>query len=353
MKNKSRHIDSREFFTSLTRNAIDFLEKSIAELDQSPKYSVIHFCAAVELFLKARLLVEHWSLIVSKSDQANLTKFKAGDFHSVTMQEAISRLKNISLEKIGDKAESTFEVIRQHRNKLVHFFHKKYLTKPDSTTLEEVVPEQYSAWFHLHYLISKKWKSIFGKYQKNIEKLDHLMHRHREYLSAKFDVLKDEIEKVKRDGAKFNLCFFCGFISARVDDSAEPLLSNNCFVCKRQYNFLIVSCPECDSNILIEDMGVGKCDKCGYKDDLDFLISELGPYEDPKEERVRAYCANCEYTAERTVIPFNGNYLCLYCLETFGATEPCEWCNELIAGMDMEGSYFTGCVLCDGRGDRD
>lgn len=92
-------INSKNLFDSLTRNAIDFLKKSVIELEDSPKYSVIHFCSAIELFLKARLLVEHWSLIITKPENANLSKFKSGDFHSVSMQEAINRLKNISGEK--------------------------------------------------------------------------------------------------------------------------------------------------------------------------------------------------------------------------------------------------------------
>jgi hypothetical protein len=227
------------------------------------------------------------------------------------------------------------------------------LTKPDSKTLEEVVPEQYLAWFHLHYLIGQKWKSSFGKHQKTIERLDRLMHGHKKYLSAKFDALKDGIEKEKRDGAKFTKCFFCDFPAAKVDDRAEPLVSHNCLVCRMNYNYLVVSCPSCGSDIQVKDMGIGECEECGYKTDLEFLIAELGPYEDPKEDPIRAYCAICEYTSERTVIPFDGDYLCLNCLEILDAPENCDWCNELVAGMNMENSYFKGCVLCDGCGDRD
>jgi len=79
----------QDIFDSLTRNAFDFLERGISEFDKSPKYSVIHFCAAVEMLLKARLMKEHWSLIVSKPDQANLARFMAGDFISVTRNEIL------------------------------------------------------------------------------------------------------------------------------------------------------------------------------------------------------------------------------------------------------------------------
>ncbi|HIP71183.1 MAG TPA: hypothetical protein EYH05_07285, partial [Anaerolineae bacterium] len=56
----------KDLLERLVENAMDFLSQSIEEFDGSPKYSVIHFHAAVELFLKARLMAEHWSLVVSK-----------------------------------------------------------------------------------------------------------------------------------------------------------------------------------------------------------------------------------------------------------------------------------------------
>jgi len=346
-------INPQDFFDSLTRNAIDFLNKSVGELDNSPKYSVIHFCSAIELFLKARLLVEHWSLIITKPENANLSKFKAGDFHSVSMQEAINRLKNISGEKIGNKAETKFEIVRNHRNKLIHFFHEEYIVKPDDTTLEEVVPEQYSAWFYLYSLLTFKWKSVFKDYLKEIEALDHLMHRHRDYLYAKYEELKPEIEKEKCNGIQYESCYFCRFDAAKVDDSDDPLFSCTCRVCNTHSSFLVVACPDCSTDIQVKDLGQGECEKCGFVSDLDFLIDKLGPYENPKEEPVRAYCGYCEYTATPTVIPFNSEYLCLNCLELHEEPENCEWCNELVAGMDMDGSYLSGCVLCDGHGDWD
>jgi hypothetical protein len=52
-----------DFFDSVVDNAIDFLRQALDELETKPKYSVIHFCASIELFLKARLMLEHWSLI--------------------------------------------------------------------------------------------------------------------------------------------------------------------------------------------------------------------------------------------------------------------------------------------------
>lgn len=350
---KHKTIDQDDFFGSVTRNAIDFLKKSVSELDQAPKYSVINFCAALELFLKCRLLAEHWSLIVTNQDKSSISKFKSGDFHSVGMQEAIRRIENICGEKISDKAVDKFENIRNHRNKLIHFFHEKYLTKPDTTTLDEVIPEQYSAWYYLHQLISKDWGKFFSEYNDDISELERLMHRHKEFLKAKYDAIKEEIEKEKQNGIKFTTCFYCKFPTSRVDISLDPLFICDCLVCQMYHNFLVVSCPDCKSNIQVIDSGVGVCEKCGFETDIDFILSVFGPKEDPKEESEYATCGICEFIGGQTVIPFQDEHLCLYCLELTGSPTYCDWCNELVAGRDMDGSYYGGCVMCEGKSGED
>jgi len=59
MDQDKKRTDSNKMFDSLVCNALDFLQRSAVGLQESPKYSVIDFCTAIELFLKARLLVEH------------------------------------------------------------------------------------------------------------------------------------------------------------------------------------------------------------------------------------------------------------------------------------------------------
>ncbi len=112
-------------FDLLVKNAIDFLERATAEIEDRPKYSIINFFSAVELFFKARLMREHWSLIIAKPEDASITKFRDGDFQSVTLEQATKRLKNISSENITDEEMNSFNDLRKHRNKLVHFFHSQ------------------------------------------------------------------------------------------------------------------------------------------------------------------------------------------------------------------------------------
>lgn len=55
-------MNEKEIFESVVSNAIDFMTKSISELKEHPKSSVIDFYSSIELFFKARLLKEHWAL---------------------------------------------------------------------------------------------------------------------------------------------------------------------------------------------------------------------------------------------------------------------------------------------------
>ncbi len=72
----------------LLDNAFDFLEVGIQNFKDNPKYSIINFAASIERFLKARLLKEHWSLIIS-GDEPNFQKFLQGDFTSINFKDLI------------------------------------------------------------------------------------------------------------------------------------------------------------------------------------------------------------------------------------------------------------------------
>ena len=132
-------------FQQVVDNAVDFLEHSLAELEEAPKYSVIHFCSAIELFLKAKLMLEHWSLIDEEPKRANLSKFRAGIFKSVSIDETIERLENIANVRIQKEGQRSFSHIREHRNKMVHFFHPDYAGAAEST-IQTIVIEQTKAY---------------------------------------------------------------------------------------------------------------------------------------------------------------------------------------------------------------
>lgn len=61
-----------EMFNAVVRNAIDFVNSSLDNLDKRPKNGIVDFYTAIELFLKAKLMEEHWTLIIGKPAEAKL-----------------------------------------------------------------------------------------------------------------------------------------------------------------------------------------------------------------------------------------------------------------------------------------
>lgn len=312
----------------------------------------LHFYAAIELFLKARLLAEHWTLILTdinrvkkKGKDTIRSKFEAGDFHSVALDQCLERLHNICGFQVPSKACDHFKKVRDHRNKMVHFFDPDY---PPSHS--EIVPEQWSAWYHLHRLIVDEWWDHFHHYQEEIEELHDLVHGNWKYLEAKYNEIMPQIEAKKRAGATFYNCSICGYESAKFEDLYGLVYSKSCMVCHNQDNQIHIPCPKCETEIIIEEQGVGECSQCSFETDHGFLLSKLGPYQDPKEDPEVAYCAECEHP-EPSVVPM-GEYdeegICLNCNTLHGFKGQCHYCGEFIAGMDLEASYSFGCIFCKG-----
>jgi hypothetical protein len=344
-KNKTKPADT--LFESLVSNGFNFLNKSVQELEKFPKYSVIHFYMALELFFKARLLREHWALVVSKVEKASLQAFQNGDFISVTLDECLDRLKNIANESIQTHEYDCFRTIRDHRNKLVHFFHPDYEPPIDNKILAQIVSEQCKAWFYLHRLLTVKWKIHFVPYLRQIAKLEKLIRCNQHFLLSKFKALTPEIDAAKKTGISFELCCVCGCEAARVDKHRDPLFERNCLVCGWSSPFLKIFCPQCEKPIIVESEDGGRCEDCDIAIDLDYLINELGPYQHPKEENSIARCSQCE-NFEPSVIPFGDyEYLCLYCLTLHDEVGTCGYCGELITG-DTDGTSIFGCFWCPG-----
>ena len=132
----------------------------------------------------------------------------------------------------------------------------------------------------------------------------------------------------------------CGYKSAKFIEISDLLHSHDCVVCHYQNNFLNIEGPGCGENIMVQDQGQGECAKCSFMTELSFLMGELAPYQNPKEDSEFAYCAECEYP-EPSVIPFGEYiYLCLNCLTLHDFAGKCRFCDEFNAGIDLETTYY-------------
>lgn len=211
-------------FGRLVDNALDFLSRSINDLERSPKYSVIHFHAAVELFLKARLMAEHWSLVVAKRQDADWEKFVAGDFQSVSLEEAASKLEKVVRSGISKSSLQAFKNVGKHRNKMVHFFHEAHSASNNGGLRAEVAKEQLNAWYLLNQVLTGPWKDVFEAWLPQIGDIATRLRDHRKYLQVVFDHSEAKIEALEREGFAFAVCPSCGF-KAQKRESIDEYLS--------------------------------------------------------------------------------------------------------------------------------
>ncbi|MFJ2161074.1 hypothetical protein [Streptomyces sp. NPDC087856] len=116
------------------RNGIDYLLSAVEHLtarrhrdlfpaDRDLKYGVLHLHAATEVLLKARLEVEHWSLVFADPGKATLANFQAGNFNSTTVDGAIARLRDIAQVQISDKTRQAIKRLGDTRNAFTHYGH--------------------------------------------------------------------------------------------------------------------------------------------------------------------------------------------------------------------------------------
>ncbi len=329
----------------LIENAIEFLARAIDEFQSQPKYSIINFYTAVELFLKARLLHEHWSLVVSKDPDRQ--KFETGDFASVTFDEACSRLQKVVQSPIPDSARKNFETIRKHRNKMVHFFHQG---RRSDFIIEAIAREQLRAWYDLNQLLTVQWVSVFQAYGSQLAAIEAKLRGHREYLRAKYDSFLPSIAELRSRGVAFRTCGSCGFEAAQVSEKLGDLLQSKCLVCGYQVGWFDYECTECGERSPLYEGGEFNCARCGHKEDEQMIIDGINEFIATKhnyfEAEVPANCSECQ--GYHTVVEYKDHYLCVVCFALTDALEACGWCAEFNNG-DMEDSDWKGCSVCDGK----
>jgi hypothetical protein len=325
---------------SLVENALEFLDKAIGEIESSPKHSIINFYSAVELLLKARLLHEHWSLVVTKDPDRQ--RFESGDFVSVNFDEACVRLRKIVQSPISDSAVRNFDTIRKHRNRVVHFYH--------GADLREVVSEQLRAWYDLHQLLTVQWKVAFNDFLPALADIEKRLRGNREYLQAKFADLESLIARERKGGAEFEACASCGFEAARTEIVLGDLKAAECLVCGYRNEWIEYECSNCTKFSPLLEGGAFTCTHCGHRDPEETIAKTLNQFvatsDNYFEAMVPANCSECD--GYHTTIEYHDKYLCICCFAVADALSACGWCSEFNNG-DMENSDWSGCTVCDGR----
>ena len=358
-KSSPKHqINPRDLLERLIENAIDFISQSVKEIEHNPKFSLIHFYTAIELFLKARLMAEHWSLIVvtKPHDCPDWQKFVTGDFVSVSLDKTVDKLEKIVKSGLKKQEHEIFKQLAKHRNKIIHFFHEDDSPEESKKLHIRIVKEQLTAWYFLHKVLTERWSDIFLEWSDKIKRIDEQLRKLRVFLEVVFNQLELIIQKQKEDGEIFKNCPSCKFPSKKHTNKIGELYSSECLVCGLVEKHLIINCPECNTPVLFIDEGFSDCKNCKREFEPEDLVKEFYDstaayiaYKDGDYDE-EGHCSDCsgEYTVIKHPNKDGDNYFCTSCFSVFDSVQHCEWCNNINTG-DMENSFWMGCIICEGK----
>lgn len=346
-----------ELFNALTKSGFEFLERAIDEFSQTAKFSTVHFAIAIELFLKARLMREHWSLLLDKPDQADKAAFFKGDAKTVTPDQAVDRLRRIATVTIPQPSREIFTKIAKHRNKMVHFAHAGETTAEGPDGLQAIAEEQCAGWLALRTLLSE-WTE-FSDFGDEIWQISTKMEGHRAYLEKAFEAKAAELQAHRDTGRRVIHCPSCRFESVKVSEAIGAIADANCVVCRYFHGSEItIACPneDCGEEIRFTSYAglpthCEACDSALSKREIrEILDTGEGVTKDNYFDHIDINCPHC--SGYHSVVEHHSLYVCAECFaaeESFGV---CEYCSEGQLGGVPEYSYLTGCEFCEGSAGR-
>lgn len=339
-------------FKSLIDNGMDFLEKAYSQLENDPKYSIINFYTAVELLLKAPLVLTHWSLIIADREP-NIQKYRSGDFKSIGFEETCSRLNGVLEKPLSADARNAFDVIRKHRNKMVHFYH----AESSADDFVGVREEQAEAWFELNKFLAKDHKEVFDPYMHNLKSMERMLRLNEYYANIIYKKLEPEINEGIKNGRVFLDCVVCkkhAYEHLNLYPQIPSLSNYKCLVCSHQDSELGVNCPACNSKSeYLKPDSSFHCSACQHEIAQNKIYKFLdeacyGP-DNYFDAITPANCDECQ--SFQSVCEFKGGYLCTNCLSFFDGLYACGYCNDYGTEL-MEDSCWTGCLHCEGNAGR-
>lgn len=361
-------MNDKDFVYSLLNNAFDYLQKSSVEFENEPKYSLINFFNAVEIFLKARLVAEHWSLIV-ESENISYQKFKDGESKTLDFEQLCKRINGINQQKeIDTNTTDAFNSLRKERNKLIHFTHN--IVNESNKQKKNELKEKFAvielrAWYYLKLLLSV-WTDKFGQYdvKTHVDQFENRITDIKKYIDLKYEAMKPIIEQEINKGKSVIDCVICGKHSAVIINKKNRNIQlYKCFVCENEVeNYEAeLKCRSCNK-IFKYNLGyynIGDCIacECGYKISSQEIIEQTLEQFSPDQKRIifqpiDINCGNCD--GYHSVVRLGDMYMCVDCgYIQYEAPLVCECCNEAIIGLsdcDSLKRYIFGCGFCEGYG---
>lgn len=342
-----------DHFLNAAENGLDFLLRAATQLDSDPKMSIVVFASGVEILLKARLLREHWTLVVDQLDKVDIPKFQAGDFRSITPEQAIQRLRTVCGIAISKDDEGALLAPSRHRNRLLHFYHPDFAEGADPSHLERIAIEQCRAWAHLEQLFNTRaWQAHISQLDSLVARVQAAFRANGEiFLKGKFEAVSDRLKEAQSGGAVLVECQSCHFAAQVLGPPVTAIARGVCYVCQHQQHYFIGACIGCRHIIPCSTSEDVPCPGCGKTNTAMEMI--LGT---PEHRHLNAYlaelvaCGACDLMG--TVLRQDDTVLYLDCFTPHDTVEQCAYCGqEWATGGDSYPLYSTGCRVCAPGGD--
>ena len=253
---------------NLFENSVDYVlsaaEHASKDSSRNWKYAILHLVAGIELLIKARLQIEHWSLLFSQVDKASTTVMTSGNFHSVDFETACNRLQNIAGVTIDKNQSDHLNKLRILRNRIQHFD-----VELDIETVKSLIAKG------LNFVLEFHDTELKGQGITDTENRLEQIHLHvrefSEFVSERLQVLQPKLEEWESSegcpacwqetliiGDGDPRCLFCGY-TIPSEEMAEQMAE-----------FMVEVCPECQSEsfafvLFTNEDGGWLCTSCGIK----------------------------------------------------------------------------------------
>jgi hypothetical protein len=210
---------SKQLSFNLLHNSLDYLLSAAEHAERqdarSLKYALLHFFAAVELALKARLHREHWSLIFADVDKATDDALRSGDFRSVDFETACKRLENISALSIDKLTLQRLDELRKLGNRVQRFAIE--VGSEDVTSLLAI-----GCSFFVDFYRTELWEAMGVREEELLAAIHNHLSRFQEFVRKRLEAVKPELEGA-HDLRDCRRCSREGYLSAPLRRPFFPL----------------------------------------------------------------------------------------------------------------------------------
>lgn len=332
-----KRIDSKRISERIFENSLMFLIEGIEQINTNPRQGIVSFWTGVELFIKAILVEEHWSLIVKNTRKINHADFESGNFVSIDFQQSINLVEstfNITLEH---KTKNAFNILRKHRNKIVHFTNQEIGNKA-GFELCDIFVELSNVWNELKGLslpVIDFGENVIPRLYDNIT---DAINKHKVILEGKYrHVYETKLKHIKE--ADVLKCSLCNYEAVILKSVNKMLYEATCLVCSNSTNVLMVECEHC-KNASILQRSESVCVNC--HEQLDILSYIFG--EAPQSEHSIATCHKC---GSESVVCVESVWFCLNCFSYHFTPNTCNYCGSSVT-CSTKDSHLYGCICCEG-----